>query len=471
MNLSAQEAHLQQARASLQQALSWYASVRRHWNYPPNTELQGAVRQDLQSLKAALDKIEHNIFKIATFGLVSRGKSAVINALLGHKQLSTGPLHGVTAWPQSVRWTIPTDKLQVELIDTPGLDEIAGEGRAEMAQTVAADADLILFVVAGDLTRVEYHALRSLRRSHKPLILVFNKIDLYPETDRHSIYQQLIALAQKESNGSKGFDLSEEEIVCVAAEPQPMPVREEFTDGTIKETWETPSPQIEALQQKILTLLNREGRSLLAINALVQAQKAEANIAHKTLDIRQAEAEALIWNYAKYKALIIAANPIAFLDLIGGFVADLALIRALARLYGLPITSHEASKLWRTILISGGSLLMGQIASGAILGLGKSAFALAGALDNPTAFTTYASTALLQGAIAGYMTYTIGKAAQSYLSEGCSWGALGPSSVIESIVSQIDPQSLTYRLRQDLINNPVPSTPPSREPTSYGNPL
>ena len=103
---SIQDIHWQQARASLHQALSWYASARRHWNYPPNQELQGAVRQDLQSLKAALDKLEHPVFKIAAFGLVSRGKSSVINALLGQSLLATGPLHGITPWPKSVRWPL-----------------------------------------------------------------------------------------------------------------------------------------------------------------------------------------------------------------------------------------------------------------------------------------------------------------------------------------------------------------------------
>jgi hypothetical protein len=237
-------------------------------------------------------------------------------------------------------------------------------------------------------------------------------------------------------------------------------VREEFADGTVQESWETPLPQVQALQQKILTILNREGRSLLALNALSQAAGAEAEIARKTLDIRQSEAEALIWKYAQYKALTVAANPIAILDLIGGFFADLTLIRALARLYGLPITSHEAGKLWRTILMGSGSLLATEIASGVILSMGKSAVAVVGAFENPTTLTTYASTALLQGAIAGYQTYAIGKAAQVYLREGCSWGPTGVSSVLQRILAQINPQSLTYRLRQALIPELFPKTSP-----------
>jgi len=60
------------------------------------------------------------VIRIAAFGLVSRGKSAVLNALLGQKILQTGPLNGVTQWPRSVRWVAnEKGKVQVELIDTP----------------------------------------------------------------------------------------------------------------------------------------------------------------------------------------------------------------------------------------------------------------------------------------------------------------------------------------------------------------
>ena len=440
------EKYLQQTRASLQQGLSWYASFRRHWNYPPNLELQAAVRKDLQTLKGTLDKLDQNIIIIATFGLVSRGKSAVINALTGQKLLDTGPLHGVTQWPKSVHWNPPSGKIQVEFIDTPGLDEIEGEARANMAREIAYQADLILFVVAGDITKTEYDALWELRKSQKPLILVFNKIDLYPDQDAQEIYQQL----QKISLINNNPIFSPNDIVRVAAEPQAIPVRVEYADGQVSEEWEKPSPQIEELRQKILTILNREGQLLLSINALRQAKDAEENIAKKTLKIRQKEAEVIIWNYTKSKALAIALNPIAFLDIVGGAISDLSLIRSLAQLYGLPITSYEAGKLWQKIIISSASLLLGEIISIFILAIGKSATVAVSFFDNPAALTTYTSTALIQGGIAGYFSYIVGKAAQEYLEKGCSWGPLGPSTVIQNIISQVDPNTVIYRLRQEF---------------------
>jgi small GTP-binding protein len=447
---SIEETHYNQAKASLQQALTWYASFRRHWNYPPNPELQAAVKQDLQSLKSALDKLDETVIRVAAFGLVSRGKSSVVNALVGQKVLETGPLHGVTRWPRSVRWTPTTGKIQIELIDTPGLDEIEGEARANMAREVARSADLILFIVAGDITRTEYESLSELRQAKKPIILVFNKIDLYPEADRLEIFQQLQRLGTNRHEKTLEDLLTTDEIVMVAAEPQAIPVRVEYPDGRVVTEWETPLPQIEELQDQLLTILNREGRSLLSLNALVQAQEAEKNIARKTLELRDSQAETIIWQYAKYKALAIAANPIAILDLIGASIVDLALIRALARLYGLPITSHQAGQLWRTLLFSSGGLLVGEILSSVIIGFGKSAAAAASIFENPTSLSLYGSTALLQGGIAAYGTYIIGKAAKIYLERGCSWGASGPSTVINQILNQVHPQTILYRLRLEL---------------------
>lgn len=437
---SRQESHFTRARSSIRRALSGHS-----------TRIRALLRPEIEVLNESLEKLNQGIIRIAAFGLVSRGKSAVLNALLGQKILQTGPLHGVTQWPRSVRWMPDNSgKVQVELIDTPGLDEIEGQARAKMARDVARQADLILFIVAGDITRTEYQALCELRQAQKPIILVFNKIDLYPEQDRELIYENLQQLGAG-SSGARSLEqlLSPDEIVMVAAEPAPLQVRVEWPDGKVTYEWETPPPQIDELKQKIVSILNREGRSLLALNALVQARDAEENIARKTLELRDKEAEDLIWQYTKYKAIAVAVNPIAFLDIIGGTVADLALIRALAKLYNLPITSYQAGKLWKTILLSSGGLLLGEMGSSFLWGLGKSASAIA-AGENPSNLTTYAGAAIAQAGIAGYGAYAVGRAAQVYLERGCTWGESGPNTVIQEILNQVESNTILYRLRQEL---------------------
>jgi GTPase SAR1 family protein len=423
-------------------------------NRSPSGTDREMLRTDLEQLTVTLNKLESQVVRVAVFGLVSRGKSAVLNALLGQKLLPTGPLNGVTQAPQSIYWSpagtvesaattvgtmalaSDTNSLTVELIDTPGLDEIDGQARAQMAQ---------------DIARTEYQALCDLRQAQKPLLLVFNKVDLYPDQTRQAIYQNLQQLAAKHVGGMKLQSLlSANEIVLVAADPAPLQIRVELPDGRTTDEWETPPVEIDRLKHKILAILRQEGRTLLALNALFQARDAEAALANKILDVRNADAEALIWKFARYKAIAVGINPIAVLDLAGGAVSDLAMIRALSELYGLPGTRHEARKLWQTIFLSSGSLLVSELGSGLLLGLGKSAAAAAAGIETSTSFSAYAGTAIVQGGIAGYGAYAVGRAVQVYLEQGCSWGPQGSNTVIQDILNQLEPNTIIYRLRQEL---------------------
>ncbi|MGB6017521.1 MAG: Era-like GTP-binding protein, partial [Nodosilinea sp.] len=170
---------------------------------------QAGVEDALQNLRGLIDKLENTVVHIAAFGLVGRGKSSLLNALLGQEVFTTGPTHGVTQVVEGSRWQVSQDALgagtpdllrvslkslgqsSIELIDTPGLDEVDGEDRAALARRIAEQVDLILFVIAGDITRVEYEALQALRQASKPILLVFNKIDQYPEADRQTLYETL----------------------------------------------------------------------------------------------------------------------------------------------------------------------------------------------------------------------------------------------------------------------------------------
>lgn len=471
MTVDPQEAYLNRARTSLRQALTRYNAVfRSEKNRPPSGTDREMLRHDVEQLTVTLNKLESQVVRIAVFGLVSRGKSAVLNALLGQKVLLTGPLNGVTQAPQSIYWSpdetaapqrrrdaesaalaIPATGLTVELIDTPGLDEIDGQARAQMAQDIAQQADLILFVVAGDITRTEYQALCDLRQAQKPLLLVFNKIDLYPDQTRQAIDQNLQQLAATSVDGLQLQRLlSVNEIILVAADPMPVQVRVELPDGRTTYEWEAPPVQIDRLKHKILAILRQEGRTLLALNALFQARDAEAALASKILAVRNTEAEALIWKFARYKAIAVGINPIAVIDLVGGAVSDLAMIRALSELYGLPVTRHEARKLWKTIFLSSGSLMLSEFGSGLLLGMGKSAAAAAAGMETSTSFSAYAGTAIVQGGIAGYGAYAVGRAVQVYLEQGCSWGSQGSNTVIQDILNQLEPNTIIYRLRQEL---------------------
>jgi small GTP-binding protein len=431
------DATLALARLNLRRILTHYGRQDQSPS-PDRLELQAALKPQVDHLSAVLDKLENTLVRIAVFGLVSRGKSAVLNALMGQKLLPIGAIHGVTQWPRSVCWALQTvhGVMQVELIDTPGLDEVDGQSRADLAREVAEQADLILFVVAGEMTRLEYEAIAHFKTMHKPLLLVMNKIDLYPRPDRQAFCQRLNSRLAEQARLLNGAEsdipaFQPTDVVMVAADPAPREVRVEWPDGRVTQEWETPLPDMADLTQTLLDLLNREGASLLAVNAMRQAQVQEVAIAQKIVQHKVADAKALLQGFVIVKALVIGLNPVAVLDLLGGAIADLILIRSLARLYGLPMTRYGASHLLDTLLWSSGGLLLAEVAGGLLFGMEQGMSLLNGA-----GVTAWISAAIAQGTLAAYGSYRVSKAAQSYLEQGSAWGPQGTATLLQTLMKQ-----------------------------------
>ena len=83
------------------------------------------------------------------------------------------------------------EKSEIVIIDTPGINEVGGADRAQLAEVTARQADLILFVTDSDLNDTEYAALVELAAIQKPILLVFNKTDLYTPAVKATLIETL----------------------------------------------------------------------------------------------------------------------------------------------------------------------------------------------------------------------------------------------------------------------------------------
>jgi GTPase len=294
------------------------------------------LETEILGLESMLHKLDRQVVHIAVFGLVGRGKSSLLNALLGQDVFETGAVHGVTQTVQSAQWSVKQEAIgdegadlwrvslpglgssRIELIDTPGIDEVDGETREALAQQLAQQADLILFVVAGDMTKVEYQALSELRRASKPILLVLNKVDQYPEADRQAIYAKIRDERVREL-------LSPQEIVMAAASPLvSQAVRQ--PDGKMVARLNRSTPQVDDLKLKILEVLHREGKSLVALNTMLYTGVVNEQLVQRKMEIRDRSANDVIWKGVMTKSVAIALNPIMAIDLLSGVVIDIALI-------------------------------------------------------------------------------------------------------------------------------------------------
>ncbi len=414
----------------------------------------------INRLSGLLDKLENTVVHIAVFGLVGRGKSSLLNALLGAEVFTTGPTHGVTQVVEGARWSVSRDRLdedtpdllrvslnsvgqsRIELIDTPGLDEVAGEERAALAQRLAEQVDLILFVVAGDITRVEYDALHALRQASKPILLVFNKVDQYPETDRQQIYDTLCGQRLKDL-------ISPEEIVMAAASPLAVQAVTQ-PDGAV--TYETVrgTPQVDALKLKILDILQREGKALVALNTLLYADAVSAEIVERKRQICDRIADDTIWNGVMITAVAVALNPITMADLISGAIIDVSLILTLSRIYGLPMTQTAAIQLLKQIALGLGGITLSELVVTVGLSSLKGLLGVSALATGGLSLAPYIPVAITQAAVAGLSTYGLGQVTKTYLTNGASWGPEGPKAVVRHILDSLDEASILNRIKTEL---------------------
>ena len=75
-------------------------------NIDLTAEEQTGLESEIDRLTQMLDKLEQSVVQIAAFGMVGRGKSSVLNALVGKDIFPTGALHGVTRTIDTANWKL-----------------------------------------------------------------------------------------------------------------------------------------------------------------------------------------------------------------------------------------------------------------------------------------------------------------------------------------------------------------------------
>jgi small GTP-binding protein len=408
---------------------------------------KGCNEQELRELSGDLDQLSRMAEKlragrvdIAVFGEISTGKSALINALCGEQRAAVNVRGG---WTKDV-WQVPWDSAgycipgfadsQVVLVDTPGLNEVDGAHRAEMAQSAAARADLVLFVTDSDLNETEYRALVELAASNKPILLVLNKSDLY----RPDQLEDLLTLFR---GPRLAGIIDPANIVTAQADPRDVEYVIESADGRTRSEWRKPKPQVDEVRARIVELLAAEGKALIALNAAIFAADKSDRMAALRVRFREEEAARVIWSFAATKALVVAYNPVAVADVLGGIAVDATMVVTLGRLYGISISMNNARALATSIAKSAGLV---TVFEAMVSWFSSGLKMLTGGFGT---IVTHAP----QGAAAGFGSYIVGQAARYYFQHGGSWGDESPKEVVHQILENTDKSSVLSQLKTEIL--------------------
>jgi len=423
--------HYHDALATVRHAIEQFSGC--------SAEERQALTGELADLESMADKLAEGRVEIVLFGEIDTGKSALINALVGQAVAAVDVRGGWTKDVWSFTWggagyVVPgLEASQVVLVDTPGINEVHGAQRAALAREAASRADLILFVTDSDLNQMEFAALAELAATNKPIILVFNKVDNYSPEQRKRLREVFRDERLRDI-------LSERDIVETAADPLPREYVIQTADGRVRSELRPPRPDVGDLKVRILEVLERDGKALLALNAAMYAADKSDRIAALKVKMRDERANAIIWSYAAMKAVGVAVNPIPFADMVGASAMDASMVVTLARVYGIALSWVNARSLIESIVKAAGWVMLTEAATHLASSLFKGL----------TLGTGHVLTALPQGAAAGYGSYIVGQAAKFYLEHGASWGGEAPKTVVTRILQSTDKQSVLQRLQVEI---------------------
>lgn len=426
----------------------------RRWRdeLPLNPRERQVLAAELLGLDQRLQRLERRHLRLVVFGRVGVGKSSLLNALLGRDRFATDVAHGCTRRRQSCFWarTIP-GLAAVELVDTPGLDEIAAAGRARLATRLAIGADLVLLVLDGDLTRVDLEALQQLLQRSTPLLLVLNRSDCWPAAEQ----ADLIASIRRRLPAAAAHL----EPIAVAAAPRHARL---LADGRVRS--EPGAARIEPLERLLIPLLAERGERLLALQCLRAADRFNQTLHQQRLRHGRRQAQSLIGRFAALKASGVAASPLPLLDLAGGIACDSALVLQLCQLYGVPMTHSGARSLLARL--SGQNALLGGIPLllQLLLAALRQLLLLGAPASAGLSLAPAAPVALAQAALAVATTRHTGRLAAETLLRS-SHAAGQPGALLERLARQ-DPAS-----RHWLEPQPAPRAPRRQPLAAGGNPL
>ncbi len=370
-------------------------------------QIQDSVAQE--ALLSRSQEIEANLargeLQVVVFGTGSAGKTSLVNALIGQMVGNVEATMGTTQVGETYRLKLKGVNREILITDTPGILEagVAGTQREQLARQLAAEADLLLFVVDNDLRQSEYDPLKRLAEIGKRSLLIFNKIDLYPEREREEILAKLRARL-------KGF-IHASDIVEIAANPQEVTL---VTGEVIQ-----PESEIVPLIKRLAAVLRAEGEDLIADNILLQSQRLGAE-ARKIIDSqRKRQADKIIDRYQWIGAGVIAVTPLPVVDMLATAAVNAQMVIEIGQVYGCELNSDRGKELAFSL---GKTLVSLGVVKGAVE-------LLARALQFNLA--TYIVGKVIQGVTAAYLTRIAGKSFVEYFRHDQDWGDGGITEVVQ----------------------------------------
>lgn len=346
----------------------------RQWVDALQTE---APEQNFSSLTQTLADLSHQFTRTQLTGVITGGRGTGKTALLQQFQCLN---------------------LDCEFTETPPLfTDLGSYDQAAQDQVFAAD--VVVFLVTGDLMASQWETLKHWLQARQKIIIAFNKQDHYQAEQRELILEQL---------RKHVFPvIAAHEVIAITAAPQPVKVKQIQADGSFTEHFEQPEPQCDRLQTYLQTLFSKEDRKQQLIwSTIWRTARLTQHRAKETLNkLRRERAMPVLEKYQWLAAGATFANPVAALDLLATAAVTGQMIMDVGMIYHQKISLSQAQAIATTLGKQMLQLGLVELSTQAIGGILK------------TNAITYIAGGAVQGVSAAYLTHIAGLSLIQYFQE------------------------------------------------------
>ncbi len=210
------------------------------------------------------------------------------------------------------------------------------EDNAAIALQQSRSADLVLFLVTGDLTASELQTVQTVARQKRTL-LVFNKQDQYLPEERQ--------LLQARMQDWLRDTIAREDVLAIATAPRPLKVRQHQAAGTWTEWQEDQLPELGDLTQRLTAIAQSETPQLVLASALSHARHLRQQAASALNDLRRTRALPLVEQYQWIAAGTAFASPLPTVDLLATAAISGQMILDLGKIYQQSFSLDQAQKV------------------------------------------------------------------------------------------------------------------------------
>jgi len=287
---------------------------------PHNKDGVDQVLPEVSQLQAQIAEIvsgmQREQIRLAVMGAKGSGKTTLI------QQLQVG-------------WATPKLILITETPSFAGTNE-AGLAAEVKALNRANTADLVLFLVTGDLTESEFLLIQQLAQRKRTLVLL-NKRDTVLPDEQPILLNALRSRLQE--------IVPAEDVLAIAAAPQPIKVRQHQPDGSIKEWLEEQTAQIHPLTERLNQILTQESERLVLTSSFGDARNLKAKAQRTLNQVRQTQAMSILEKYQWVAAASAFASPLPTLDMVATAAINAQMVTELGKIYRQQFSLQQAQKV------------------------------------------------------------------------------------------------------------------------------